>query len=303
MIVITGSGGVLGAALVRELTASGDTFATISAKDVDLRDPVATESYFSVFKPDLVYHLAARVHGLGGNTKFPAEMYTDNIRINTNVIDSATRHGCKKFVAVSTVAIYSSDIKTPTSENTIWNGPPHASERPYGMAKRAMLTQLEAYANQFGITYAYPILTNIFGPEDRFDPEYGHVVPSLVAKFHRASREGGIVKVWGSGHAKRDFIYSEDAARALILVAERHEGPINIASGCTSQIRDVVEILARISDVHEFTWDATKPDGQLERSYDVSKLRGLGFRPRFDIERGLALTFDWYSKAYPHVRS
>jgi GDP-L-fucose synthase len=165
-----------------------------------------------------------------------------------------------------------------------------------------MLAQLEAYSRQYGTRFAYPILTNIYGPEDRFDAVHGHVVPSLVAKFHAAASSGGAVQVWGTGKAERDFLYAEDAAEALIAIAASVEGAINIATGTIVPIRAIVEALSEISGVKDVAWDSSKPDGQLERSYDVSKLRDLGFVPKTAIRDGLRKTFEWYSAHYPEVR-
>lgn len=303
MIVVTGGTGVLGLPLVKLLQDSGAEVHVVRSGDVNLRDASATSGFFAALRPKVVYHLAARVHGLGGNTRFPAEMFLDNIRINTNVIDAATRSGVQKIVAVSTVAAYAADLPRPAREDMIWQGPPHGAELAYGHAKRAMLAQLQAYATQFGLSYAYPILTNIYGPGDRFDPVHGHVVPSLVAKFHAAAREGGTVSIWGTGRAERDFLYAQDAARAIIRIAEAIEGPVNVATGRTVRISDVVDILSAHSGVDGVEWDASLPDGQLERSYDVTRLQEVGFTPATDIVAGLAETYDWYAANYPDVRS
>lgn len=302
MILVTGGTGVLGSALTRLLSESGRRFVVLRSDEVDLRSAEATKRAFRATSPTMVYHLAARVHGLGGNMRYPAEMFTDNMHINTNVIEAAQEAGVEKVVGVSTVAIYSSDAPRPTSEGAIWSGPPHRSEQAYGHAKRAMLAQLEAFHTQYGLAYAYPIFTNIYGPDDRFDPENGHVVPSLIAKFHRAATEGGAVEVWGTGIAERDFIMARDAARALLLIGERHTGPINVATGSTSRIRDVVTTLAECSGVQDVQWDATKPDGQLERNYDVTKLQSLGFRPEVALHDGLCETYAWYARNVPGVR-
>jgi GDP-L-fucose synthase len=289
---------------VKALKSDGsEDIEVVSSVSIDLRDADAVSRLFKNSRPRLVYHLAARVHGLGGNTRFPAEMFTDNVRINTNVIEYAHRAGCDKIVAVGTVAAYPSNAVRPICEESIWLGPPHGSELAYGHAKRAMLAQLEAYKLQYGLNFVNPLLTNVYGPYDRFDVEHGHVVPSLVAKFARAKREGGAVHVWGTGRAQRDFISAVDAARALILLADRGEGAINVATGKTVKIADVVSALAEHSGVDSIIWDSSKPDGQLERSYDVSKLEALGFEPRVSLSEGLATTLAWYQKNYPNVRS
>jgi GDP-L-fucose synthase len=303
MILVTGCNGVLGKALIARLEASSTPHRALSSAEIDLRDAAATAALFNDIKPSVVFHLAGRVHGLMGNRRYPAEMYTDNIRINTNVIDSAYRAGARKVVAASTVATYSSDLPMPVKEDAIWDGPPHASEAAYGHAKRAMLAQLEAYAKQYGLDYAYPLLTNIYGPHDRFDKANGHVVPSLIAKFFEAARDKSTIEVWGTGVAERDFIMAKDAARALLLIGEKHTGPINVATGKVICIRDLVEVLQAHAGVDAVHWDTSKPDGQIKRRYDVTKLQALGFAPEVSIQQGIAETYDWYAGAYPDVRS
>lgn len=301
MILVTGGSGVLGSALVDTLIRRGDVVVNLSSKELDLRNRDKTVDYIVSLQPDIIYHLAAKVHGLGGNTAFPAEMFTDNVMINMNVIEGARRTRAK-IVAVSTVATYASDAPKPVKEVSIWDGPPHHSERAYGHAKRAMLAQLEACQSQYGLSFVYPIMTNIYGPHDRFDPVYGHVVPSLIAKFHAAATAGHSVDVWGTGVAERDFLHSTDAANALILLANKGEGAVNVATGSTVPIRHVVDVLAAHSGVGDVRWDNTKPDGQLERSYDVSRLTGFGWRPEVSIDDGLRSTYDWYASNFPNIR-
>ena len=302
MILVTGSGGVLGRALGAALAEGTEPYRLMTRADVDLADHDATAAYFRRHRPRLVYHLAGRVHGLMGNGRFPSEMYVENIRVNTSVVEAARAAGCAKIVAASTVAIYNSHGAVPLAESTVWDGPPHPSEAAYSHAKRAMLAHLEAARTQYGLSFAYPILTNLYGPHDRFDVANGHVVPSLISKFHDAARTGGAVQVWGTGTAERDFMMSTDAARALLLIGEAHEGPINVATGRTIRIRELAAILQRHSGVQEIEWDATKPDGQLLRQYDVSRLRALGFEPRVAPADGIAATYDWFAASYEHAR-
>ena len=302
MIVVTGATGVLGRALLDIIRDAGEPVQVVSSAHVDLRVTDQVDELFARLKPRIVYHLAAKVHGLGGNQQFPAEMFTDNIRINTNVIDAARRSGCEKFVAASTVAIYSPDAPKPVSEDSIWNGPPHGAEAYYGHAKRAMLAQLEAVQRQYGLSFAYSIMTNIYGRNDRYDPEFGHVIPSLIAKFHDAVSSGTGIEVWGRGIAERDFIHATDAARALTLIAASHEGSINIATGHIVPIREIVNILAQHCGVTDIRWDTSKPDGELIRRYDVSRLKALDFVPTISLPDGLRDTYDWYAAAYPGVR-
>ncbi|MBC8131297.1 MAG: NAD-dependent epimerase/dehydratase family protein [Rhizobiaceae bacterium] len=302
MIVVTGASGVLGTALVAALSSSGEEVVGLTSADGDLRDAAAATAVFERLRPSVVFHTAGRVHGIMGNQKYPAEMFLDNIRININVIDAARRLDCRKVVGISTVAAYPAGLRLPIGEDEIWNGMPHGSEEFYAHAKRAMLAQLQSCHRQYGMDYAYAIMTNLYGPNDRFDIENGHVIPSLVAKFHAASREKTAVNVWGTGVARRDFLHADDAARALLTIGKAHSGLFNIASGTTVPIGRVVEILSEVSGVADVEWDRTKPDGQLDRSYDVTRIAQLGFEVHHTLETGLAETYEWYASRYPDVR-
>ena len=178
----------------------------------------------------------------------------------------------------------------------IWSGRPHASEDSYAHSKRAMLAQLVAYNEQYGLPYAYVISGNLYGPNDKFDPEFGHVTPSLVRKFHEAKLAGSTVSVWGTGTAQRDFTYSTDVARALIAILENVEGSVNLGSGNVHAIREIIDTLARITGLEDkVVWDRTKPDGQDHRAYDLSRLFATGFRPQVGLAEGLRATYDWYA--------
>lgn len=295
-VLITGAGGVIGHALKKELGDAGyQNVVAIASGDVDLRDQIATERAFDELRPTLVFHLAARVYGIMGNMANRGVAYLDNVRINTNVIDAARQAGCRKIVAMGSTAIYSDRVRLPMSEDEIWVGEPHHSEAPYAHSKRSMLAQLEAYKEQYGIDYAFCVSTNLFGPHDKFDEKFGHVIPSLMSKFQRAADLGQPLTVWGTGKAERDFLFSSDAAYAMRLVAEKHSGAINLATGESHTIRHTVDTLCRISGYQgTVEWDATKPDGQKLRAYDVSRLKALGFKPRVAFEDALAATYDWY---------
>ena len=295
-VLITGASGVIGRALQKELESSGYTKITaISSDQVDLSDENQTLSIFKEVKPAIVFHLAARVYGIMGNLENKAQAYLDNIRINTNVIDAAYQAGTKKIVAMGSSAIYSDSVSLPMTEEQIWNGAPHYSEAAYAHSKRAMLAQLEAYRDQYGIDFAFCVSTNLYGPHDKFDEKWGHVIPSLISKFYSANSHGSNVTVWGTGKARRDFLFSEDAAYAMRLIAEQFSGPINLATGESQTIRETVELIKKISGFRgEVIWDDTKPDGQELRQYDISKLTALGFRPHHTLEHGLAKTYDWF---------
>jgi len=303
-VLITGASGVIGHALQKELAEAGyGNVTAIGAEQADLRDEAKTLRLFEEIKPDIVYHLAARVYGIMGNLQNKGKAYLDNTRINTNVIDCAQQVGVKKIVAMGSTAIYSDKTPLPMSEEHLWDGPPHYSEAPYAHSKRGMLAQLEAYKDAYGLDFAFCISTNLYGPYDKFDEKWGHVIPSLVSKFYRANQENGNVPVWGTGKARRDFLFSEDAAYAMRLIAQDFTGPINLATGETHTIREAVDLLAKISHFQgDVVWDDTKPDGQYLRDYDTSKLKSIGFSPRHSLSEGLSKTYEWYCENVASAR-
>lgn len=302
-ILITGSGGLVGSSLVSLLRKQGFSNLTlVSSKFVDLRDAESTVGIFQEVKPVLVYHLAASVFGLGGNSKYRSDILVDNVRINTNVVDASVRAGVQKVVAMGSGCVYP-DLQDgkPTNESQMWDGPPHYSEGPYAHSKRLMAAHLDAAREQHGLESAFVISGNLYGPRDNFNIEDGHVIPSLIAKFHNSLRTGEPVRPWGTGVAERDFTYSEDMAVALTVIAENLTGPVNTGSGHRHRIRDIVETLQALTGV-SVEWDVSKPDGQLSRTYNLEKLFNSGFRPQFDLEQGLAKTYQWYVENYPEVR-
>lgn len=303
-ILITGASGVIGQALQRELEAAGYTnVVAISSKDADLRDEAQTKELFAKVKPTIVYHLAACVFGIMGNLQNKAKAFVENTRINTNVIDASHLAGVRKVVAMGSSAIYSDSVTLPMSEEQVWSGPPHYSEASYAHSKRAMLAQLEAYSDQYGMEFAFCISTNLYGPFDKFDEQWGHVIPSLISKFHKANMLGESVPVWGTGKARRDFLFNEDAARAMRMIGEQFNGTINLASGVSQTIRETAECIQKVSGFEgDIVWDSTKPDGQHLREYDISKLESLGFKPAHSLEQGLDKTYRWFKDNIADVR-
>ena len=293
-IVITGGTGMVGRSLEAELRAAGYGEVTCLSRDIaDLRDAAQAQACIAAARPDVVYHLAARVHGIMGNLRAQADSYVENIRINTNVIEAARLAGASKVVAMGSAAVYSDVVELPMREDDIWIGAPHGSEAAYAHAKRGMLAHLEAAHDQYGLDYSFLIATNMFGPHDKFDEQHGHVIPSLLSKFERASRSG-TVEVWGSGTPRRDFLFAADAARAIRLVGEQVTGPINLATGATVSIAELVDVLVDVTGFNgTVLWDRSKPDGQMLRAYDISRLRELGFAPRFSLAAALEQTFAW----------
>lgn len=300
-VLVTGATGVIGAATCTLLRASGYEVAAVSSCDADLRSFDASLALFDQIAPATVIHLAGRVAGIMGNLDAQGTMYLDNLLINTNVVEAARRSGVRKIVAMGSVSIYPDGIQLPMKEKDLWAGAPHKSEAGYGHAKRSMLAQLETYQDQYGLEYAFAICTNLFGPNDRFDEVGGHVVPSLLSKFHRGVTEGGPVLVWGTGRATRDFLYSTDAARALMTLLEAGNGVYNVASGSHVSVRELVGDIIGVSGyTGEVEWDETKPDGQAARSYDITRLTSLGWLPLVDLNTALAETYAWYAH---HVAS
>jgi len=302
-VLVTGATGVIGSAVVQNLSEHGYAVYAASSAQADLRDPSATLALFQTVSPRYVIHLAARVHGLMGNLKSPGEIYFDNVRINSNVIDATRQVGAQKIVAMGSVAMYTDGLTLPMKESDIWVGPPHHSEAGYANAKRGMLAHLDAYKEQYGTEFAFVLSTNLFGPDDRFDEVSGHVLPSLVSRFHRSVRNGEEMVVWGDGTAKRDFLYSRDAAEGIRVMLEKGDGVYNLASGSEVSIRETVETLAGVSGyTGDIAWDTSKPNGQRERSYDVSRLNTLGWKPEVEFADALRETYEWFDAHAGSVR-
>jgi len=305
-ILITGGYGLLGTALRNLLEKEGylHVFYQSSAQ-YDLIKSKDTFAFFQHAKPDYVFHLAAHVNGIGGNIKNQHKAYLNNVRINTNVIEACVLSGVKKILAMGTGAVYPHSLPGGMlNEAFIFEGEPHDSEYGYAIAKRAMLSQLKICEKQYGLKYVFPVSANLYGPNDHFDTENGHVVPSLVRKFYETKTFGGKVKVWGQGLAKRDFLYVDDAARALLSIMQKAEGPINLGSGDVRSIFYLVEILSKISGVSMdlVEWDGSKPEGASLRSYDLTKLMSTGFKCEHSFEGGIRKTYEWLANNFEKAR-
>ena len=299
-VLVTGGRGFLGQAVVDSLRARGvrDLF-TPSSAETDLRDRDAARRLFDQTRPDLVIHLAARVGGIGANMERPADLYLDNLLMGTHVIEAAKAHGTEKTVLLGTVCSYPKFTPVPFKEESLWDGYPEETNAPYGIAKKAHLVHAQVNAAQYGQKFAYLIPTNLYGPGDKFHPSVSHVIPALIKKCVEARERGDDqIDVWGTGAASREYLYVEDAARAIVMAAESHEGtePINLGADREITIRETAETIA---DVTGFTgvlkWDATKPDGQPRRRIDPSRAaRLLGWHAEMDFREGLQRTVEWY---------
>jgi GDP-L-fucose synthase len=291
-VVVTGGGGFLGSVLVTQLQALGADVRSVSSNEHDLR--TAEGARAALTGAEVVFHLAARVGGIGFNLRNPAVLAHDNLLLGAQVFEQARVAEVGRLVAVSSVCAYPESPSLPFDEEELWSGYPEPSNAPYGIAKRVLGTLSESYARQYGFRSCTPILTNLYGPRDHDDPEDSHVIPALIRKFQGAQSE---VVIWGTGQATRDFLYVDDAARALILAGERLttlERPfaVNIGSGSERSIADVVDLIARLLDFHgEVRWDSDRPDGQARRRLDTTAARELlGFEPQVTLEEGLSRT-------------
>lgn len=297
-ILVTGASGLAGHNLVAYLREQGfSNVVGLASRDCDLTDLDATLAGFKQHKPAYVFHMAGHVFGIMGNMKNQAAAYFNNSRINSFVVEASHQVGVEKIVAMGTVAMYPDPLPgNPLQESMIWQGAPHHSEHGYAHAKRGMLAQLEAYRETHDMAFAVALSTNLYGPYDRFNIETGHVIPSLIRKFYEAQRGKNAVSVWGDGSAQRDFLYVKDMVRALHVIMDQIDGVVNLATGSVCRIRDAVEILAHHTGLDDrVTWDATKPNGQVVRAYDVSKLRQAGFNCQYSLQQGLTETYDWYA--------
>lgn len=308
-IAVTGGKGFLGRHLIDRLRAVGcEQIVAPSHAELDLRERSAIERWLERERPELVFHLAARVGGIGANQREPATFLYDNLVMGVELIEAARRAGVDKMVVVGTVCAYPKHTPVPFCEEELWNGYPEETNAPYGLAKKLLMVQLEAYRQQFGFQGVSPILVNLFGPGDDFDPRSSHVIPALIRRFEQARLDDApAVTVWGSGRATREFLYVEDAARALMLAAERLESPepVNVGSGEEISIADLARTVARLIGYRgEIRFDPSKPDGQPRRRLDTTRARErMGFEARVSLEEGLERTIAWYREQGGATRS
>jgi GDP-L-fucose synthase len=299
-VVVTGGAGFLGSYVVKRLADAGcsSIFVPRSA-EYDLRDSAAIKRLYEKANPDIVIHLAAVVGGIGANRENPGKYFYDNLMMGANLIEEARQQGIEKFVAMGTVCSYPRFTPVPFREEDLWNGYPEETNAPYGLAKKMMLVQSQAYREQYGFNSIFLLGVNLYGARDNFDLHSSHVIPALIRKCVDAVDRGDShIEVWGTGKATREFLYADDCARAILLAAEHYNSsePVNIGSGFEISISDLAKLIAKLAGfTGEFVWDASKPDGQPRRFLDTSRAReSFGFTAEVSFEEGLKNTIDWY---------
>jgi GDP-L-fucose synthase len=293
--VVTGGAGFLGAPTVRLLESLGADVRVVRSADHDLRDAAATRE--AVEGASVVIHLAAKVGGIGFNRRNPAPLAYDNLMMGANMFEACREAGVDKLVAACSVCAYPKFTPVPFSEDALWDGYPEESNAPYGIAKKMLLVLSDAYRRQYGFDSCAPVLANLYGPGDNFDLEDSHVIAAMVRKYVEATeRDEPEVVLWGTGNPSREFLYVDDAARALVLAAERYDSsdPVNVGTGRETRIRDLAETIERLTGYRGKTvWDSSRPDGQPTRYLDVSRARErFGFEAEVELEEGLRRTIE-----------
>jgi len=311
-VMVTGGAGFLGTAVVKRLETAGAAHISVPRSAVhDLRTREGVDAALEEARPDLVIHLAAVVGGIGANRENPGRFFYENAAMGIELMERSRLAGVAKFVQIGTVCSYPKFTPVPFREDDLWNGYPEETNAPYGLAKKMLLVQGQAYRQQYGFNVIHLIPVNLYGPGDNFDPASSHVIPALIKKCIDARERGDdYIEVWGTGAASREFLYVDDAAEGILLAAERYDGgdPVNLGTGREITIRDLVALIVELTGfTGEIHWDATKPDGQPRRALDTSRAHErFAFAAKTSFEEGMRRTIGWYtsqSGPTPHSES
>jgi len=300
-MLVTGGAGFLGSFVCDLLRDRGADVFVPRRVDYDLTEQSDVRRLLENAAPDVVIHLAAEVGGIGANRANPGRYFYANAAMGLNIIEESRKRSVRKVVQVGTVCAYPKFTPVPFSEDDLWNGYPEETNAPYGIAKKALLVMLQSYRQQYGLNGIYLLPVNLYGPGDNFDLETSHVIPALIRKFVTARRaQAPSVEVWGTGSASREFLYVEDAARAIVMATEAYDGPlpVNVGTGREITIKQLVETIRDATGfVGDIVWDSTKPDGQPRRMLDTSRAKDLlGFEAEIGLEEGLRRTIDWWER-------
>ena len=298
-VVVTGGNGFLGSFVVERLQAQGADVFVPPHRQYDLVQLPAVRDLLAEAKPEIIFHLAARVGGIGANREHPGAFFYDNLMMGTQLIHEAWRAGVSKFVALGTVCAYPKFAPIPFHEDDLWNGYPEETNAPYGLAKKMLLVQSQAYRQEYGYNSIFLLPVNLYGPRDNFDPASSHVIPALIKKCLEARARGDHqIVVWGDGSPTREFLYVADAAEGIVLAGERYNGsdPVNLGSAFEISIKDLVSTIAHLTQFEgELVWDTSQPNGQPRRKLDVSRAEScFGFKSHTTFEDGLRRTIAWY---------
>ena len=302
-IFVAGHNGLVGSAIVRYLESNGHTnIITRNRRVLDLTDTVAVREFFMEEKPEYVFLAAAKVGGIGGNSDYPADFIYQNLMIQSNVIHSAYISGVQKLLFLGSSCIYPKFAEIPIAEDQLLSGYLEPSNDSYAIAKIAGIKMCQAYRKQFGFNAVAAMPTNLYGPNDNFDHNYGHVLPSLIAKFHgsKEKSEHWVVKLWGDGSPKREFLHVDDLAEALYIIMERYDDGeiINVGTGEDITIKELSEMIVEVTGYeNEYEWDTTKPNGTLRKVLNVDKVKSLGWEPKIELKEGLESTYEWYKES------
>jgi len=304
-VVVTGGAGFLGSFIVAGLKTRGCTDISVPrSRDCDLRDRAAIIRLLKESQPTMVLHLAAVVGGIGANREHPGKFFYENAIMGIELLEQARQFRLPKIVVAGTICAYPKFTPVPFREEDLWNGYPEETNAPYGVAKKAILVQCQAYRQEYGLNAVYLLPVNLYGPRDNFDPQSSHVIPALIKKCVDARERGDtFIECWGTGSPTREFLYVEDAADGILRAAEHYNksDPVNLGSGREISIRDLVNLIAKLTRFPgEIRWDPAKPDGQPRRCLDVRKaLREFGFQASTPFEEGLRQTIQWYEENRP----